>query len=154
MGVQDTYSERLAPNTPGTRAGHGRGATGICETASPGIPFGRAVSTGTLSDQGVILGGTAAKFRGIAEKRVTLGAEVDAYLPPSNVDYIEEGEVWVEPGHAVAVHDPVYFVGASGVLTNQSSGNQLVKGAYWKTSCGTGGRAVVYLPDYKTPAGS
>jgi hypothetical protein len=150
--VQSTYSERLAPNPPGTIASTDfEVQTGICETAGPGgIPFGRAVSQGTLSDQGVVLGGTAAGFRGISVKVVTLGAEHDVYLPPNNVDILEEGDIWVEPSHAVAAQDPVYFVGATGLLTNQPSSNQLIKGAHWKTSCGTGGRAVVTLPDYKT----
>ena len=51
MGTtQTSYSERMAPNVPGTLAGQvneARITTGICETASPGIPFGRAVSQGT-----------------------------------------------------------------------------------------------------------
>lgn len=150
--VQTSYSERIAPNSPGTIGGSDFEVdTGLCETASPGIPFGRAVSQGTLSDQGVVLGGASdtAKFRGISAKTVTLGAEHDAYLPPDNVNVLHKGDIWVEPTHAVAANDPVYFTAATGALTNQSSGNLgPIKGARFKTTCGTGGRALVTLAGY------
>lgn len=153
MAYQTSYSERMAPPGPGTIAGQDFAVnTAICETASPGIPFGRAVSKGSLSDQGVVLGGTQAAFRGISVRDVTLRGDlavVDAYLPPNSMGVLEEGDIWVEPSHAVAVDDAVYFDGTTGQLTNQSSGTQLIKGAKWKTSCGTGGRAIAQIPDYK-----
>lgn len=147
MTTQTSYSERIAPPMPGVIAGSDYDTeTGICETAGPGgIPFGRAVAQGTLSDQGVILGGAAATFRGLSVRDVTLGAEHDVYLPPNNVGIMHRGTMWVEPSHAVAANDLVYFTAATGILTNQSGGNVAIKSARWKTACGTGGRAVVAL---------
>lgn len=149
MTTQDTYSERMGPPSPGSIHGSDYDTeTGICETASPGIPFGRVVAQGTLSDQGRILGGAADTYRGISVRDIALGAEQDAYLPPNGMSVIVRGEVWVEPSHAVAAGDAVYFTAATGVLTNQSSGNVLVKGARWTTSCGTGGTARLKLSGY------
>lgn len=153
MTTQTTYSERMAPPSPGTIAGQDyQTDTGICEQASPGIPFGRAVSQGSLSDQGVILGGTAAGFRGLSVRDITLRGDlavVDAYLPPNSVGLLTEGPMWVEPATAVSANDAVYFNGTTGQLSNNASGTQLIKGARWKTSCGVGGRAIVEIPRYK-----
>jgi hypothetical protein len=142
---------------PGVLAGNvnnSRRATGIAETASPGIPFGRAVSQGTLSDQGVVLGGTLVGFRGASIRDITLRGDqaiVDAYLPPNNVGVMEDGDMWVEPGEAVAANDPVWFHGTTGVFYKATGTGRVgpIKGARWKTSCGIGGRAIVTLPQYK-----
>jgi len=155
MAIQTSYSERIAAPSPGTIQGSDFDTeTGICETAAPGgIPFGRAVSRGTLSDQGVVIGGTLAALRGCSVKNHALRAEQEVYLPPDNVDILHRGTIWVEPSHAVSANDDVYFTAATGVWTNQSSGNLgPVKGAAWKTSCGTGGRALLQLPGYNKAA--
>jgi len=147
MAVQTSYSERMSPPGPGTISGSDFDTvTGLCETASPGIPFGRAVSQGTLSDKGVVLGGTAAAFRGVSVRDITLGAEQDAYLPPNNVGILKKGEVWLEPSVAVAANDIVHFDTATGIF--KISGGILVKGARWVTSCGVGGRAIAYFAGY------
>jgi hypothetical protein len=151
MTTQTTYSERMAPPAPGTVAGNYDGArvtTGICETASPGIPFGRAVSQGSLSDAGVIIGGSLAGFRGVSIRDITLRGDlavVDAYLPPNNVGVLEDGDIWVEPTVAVNAHDPVWFNASTGTF-NKSTGVGPIPGAYWKTSCGVGGRAILAIP--------
>lgn len=154
MTTQTTYSERLAPPGPGTLAGgldRAMVTTGLAETASPGIPFGRAVSQGTLSDQGVVLGGTLAGFRGVSIRDVTLRGDhvvgLDAYLPPDNVGVMESGDIWVEPNEAVTAHAAVYFVAATGLFSDNATGALgPIPGAYWKTSCGIGGRAIVSIP--------
>ena len=153
--VQTSYSERMAPPGPGSLHGSDYDDShGICETAAPGgIPFGRAVSQGTLSDKGVVIGGTLAAFRGCSTKDHTLGAEQDKYLPPNEVGIRHRGFVWVEPGHAVAANDDVYFSATTGVFSNQASGNLgPLKGARWETSCGTGGRALLQLAGYNKTA--
>jgi hypothetical protein len=150
MAVQSTYRENLLDNSPGTMQGSDYNTeTGICETASPGIPFGRAVSQGSESDQGVIIGGSLAGFRGVSIKDVTLGAEHDAYLPPNNVGILNRGTIWVEPNEAVTADAAVYFVAGTGVFSDNASGAVgPIKGARWKTSCGVGGRALLQLPGY------
>lgn len=154
MTTQTSYSERMAPNPPGTIAGHmdaARVTTGICETAAPGIPFGRAVSQGTLSDEGVVLGGTLAGFRGVAIRDITsrgdkATANLDKYQPPESMGVLEEGDIWVEPNEAVTAHAAVYFVAATGIFSDNASGALgPIPGAYWKTSCGIGGRAIVAI---------
>lgn len=152
MATQTTYASNIAPPGPGVIAGNmdnARIATRICETASPGIPFGRAVSQGALSDQGALIGGASlAVFRGVSVRDQTLRGDlavVDAYLPPNSMAVLESGEIWVEPSVAVAVGDPVWFAAATG-LFNISTGFGPIVGAKWKTSCGIGGRAILQLP--------
>jgi hypothetical protein len=129
-----------------------RVTTGICETASPGIPFGRAVSQGTLSDEGCILGGTLAGFRGVSIRDITLRGDegsttLDKYQTPDSMGVLEAGDIWVEPNEAVAAHAAVYFVAATGIFSDNASGALgPIPGAYWKTSCGVGGRAIVSIP--------
>jgi hypothetical protein len=153
MTTQTAYTTNIAPPGPGTIAGAfdvAKTTTGICETASPGIPFGRAVSQGSLSDQGVVLGGTLAGFRGVSVRDVTLRGDlavVDAFLPPNSLSVLEEGDIWVEPGEAVNAHDPVYFHLTTGVFWKSTTTgfSAVLPGAYWKTSCGVGGRAILSM---------
>jgi len=149
MAVQSTYSERMSPPSPGTISGSDYDTiTGLCETADPGIPFGRAVADGTLSDKGTIIGGTTTTFKGVSVKDPSLGASQDAYLPPNNMAILQRGEVWLEPSEAVAVQDPVHFSGTTGIFA-KSGGVGPVKGARWVTSCGIGGRAIAYFAGYQ-----
>ena len=149
MAVQSSYSERISPPTPGTIGGSDYDVvTGISEVADPGIPFGRAVADGTLSDKGTILGGTTTTFKGVSVKDPSQGAEVDAYIAPANMAILQRGQVWVEPAVAVAANDPVHFDGTTGVFTN-TGGVGPVKGARYVTSCGIGGRAIAYFSGYQ-----
>lgn len=146
MAVQTSYSEHIAPPVAGVIAGqmdNARTVTGICETEA-GIPFGRAVSQGSASDAGVVLGGALATFRGVSIRDITLGAEIDIYKPPANVGYLESGDIWVEPTVAVNVNDVVWFNATTGTF-NKSTGIGPIPGARWKTSCGIGGRAILSL---------
>lgn len=148
IAAQTTYSERMAPPSPGSPSGSDYDTiTGLCETTAPGIPFGRAVSQGTLSDKGMVLGGTLAAFRGVSLKDITLASEQDAYLPPNSMGVVHRGLVWVEPTVAVNANDPVWFNAATGTF-NKSTGLGPIKGARWETSCGVGGRALLQLAGY------
>lgn len=152
MSNQSSYSESIAAPMPGVVHGSDRDIdTGICETASPGIGFGVGVSQGTLSDQGVVLGGTLAGFRGVTVRDITLPADnSDKYLPPNSVAVLTRGPIWTEPGEAVDAGDPVYMSGTTGVFYKATDTGLVgpIKGARWKTSCGVGGRAVVQLAGY------
>ena len=60
---------------------------------------------------------------------------------------MESGDIWVEPKDAVAAHAAVYFDATTGQFDDAASGNVgPIPGAYWKTSCGAGGRAIVAIP--------
>lgn len=156
MAYQTSYSERMAPPMPGVVAGQmneARIVTGIAETAAPGIPFGRAVSQGALSDQGAILGGTLAGFKGISIRDITLrgdvpSANLDKYQPTNSMGILEDGEIWVEPNDAVAANDVVWFNSVTGVFGKATGTNMVgpIPGAKWKTSCGVGGRAILSIP--------
>lgn len=146
MTTQTTYTERMQPLPPGSKAGTDHDIrTGICETPSPGIPFGRAVSRGALSDQGAIIGGTLAGFRGISLKDQTLDVRNnDAYLPPNNMGIVERGAVWVEPTVAVVPGDVVWFNATTGTF-NKSTGIGPIPGAYYMDTAGIGGRSRIFL---------
>lgn len=146
MTTQTTYTERMAPLPPGSKAGtDGNDITGICETGSPGIPFGRAVSQGTLSDQGTVLGGSLALLKGISLKDQTLDVRnADAYLPPNNMAIRERGDVWVSPTVAVLAGDPVWFNATTGTF-NKSTGIGPIPGASFRDTCGIGGASRVHL---------
>lgn len=149
--VQSTYQERMDPGRAGLVVGADWNAdTGICETAA-GLAFGIAVSQGS-ADKGVIIGGTRLGFRGITIRDVTLEvSQSDKYNQYQNVGVLTEGKIWVAPSHSVVANDPVYFVAATGVLTNQSGGNQgPINGArFITTAAGTGDLALVELSGYQ-----
>ncbi|PWT71217.1 MAG: hypothetical protein C5B60_11175 [Chloroflexi bacterium] len=105
--------------------------TYVVETAA-GIGFGLAVSQG-VNDIGCIVGGTLAKFLGITRRDMTLALApvdplsstplpLDTYGQRTNAGVMSRGHMWVVPGATVAAADPVYFVAATGQLTNSASG--------------------------------
>jgi hypothetical protein len=147
MTTQTTYTEQMKEPRPGTMKSRDDTITGLCETVA-GIGFGLAVSQGANSDQGTILGGTLAGYKGVSAKDITmLVSNADKYLPPNNMAICDKGEIWAEPGEAVNANDPVYFNGATGVLMKSAAGGALgpIPGAYWGSSCGIGGRAYAVL---------
>ena len=154
MTTQTVYSTNISPPRAGTIAGNMDNAkviTGICETASPGIGFGLAVSQGALSDQGAIIGGTLAGFKGCSVRDITLRGDqsvVDAYLPPNSMGILEAGDIWVQVGEAVAAHDIACFVLATGVWVKTPGGanSGLIPGAYYKTAAALNGFAILSLP--------
>lgn len=155
--VQTDYSERIGLPPVGSIHGSDYDTiTGICETDAPGIGFGLAVSQGTESDQGVVLGGVLAKFRGISLRDTTLRGDrgnVDHYVPPNSVSVIKRGQVWVLPVDAVVPGDPVYFDGTTGKLGKAGDGKLgPIKGASWQSTGGPDKAARVYLAGYEIPS--
>lgn len=148
--TQPTYQATLDPGRRGLVVGSDFNAdTGNCETAA-GLAFGIAVSQGSVSDKGVIIGGTSEGFRGITIRDVTLeSANLDKYPRYSNVGVLTRGKIWCLPSHAVAPGDQVYFVPGTGVLTNQSSGNEVINGARWVTTAVADALAVVELSGFQ-----
>lgn len=149
--VQSSYSERMLDNSPGTMQGSDYATeTGICETAGPGgIPFGVGVSQGAESDQGVIIGGSLAGFRGVSVKDVTVAAEQAVFLPDNSLSILVRGSIWTEPKNAVAANGAVYMDAATGKFDDAASGNiGPIPGARWVTSCEANGRALVYFSGY------
>jgi hypothetical protein len=104
--------------------------TRICETAA-GIGFGKAVSQGTLSPKGVVLGGTT--YVGITCRDITLSLSnldpnastpfpLDKYGYKTNMAVMTRGHIWVKAFGNVAANDGVYFDAAAGTLGNSATG--------------------------------
>jgi hypothetical protein len=155
MSVQTSYSESMRKSLPGVVEGCDFDAdTGLVETVL-GIGFGLAVSQGANSDQGIIIGGTRVGFIGVTIRDVTLESDdADVYQQYANAGVLRRGTIWVAPTHSVAAGDAVYFVAATGALTNQSGGNQgPINGARWRTAAaGTGDVALLELSGYQRSA--
>jgi hypothetical protein len=141
MATQTTYGDPPLPS-PGTIAGqndNSRISSHINEDPTE-ITFGRAVCIGYL-DNGVTQGGLLEDFVGCAVRDVTTQKDI--------LSVLDSGDIWVEPNAAVAINDPVYFVATTGVWSNSPTGTVgPVPGARFKTSCESGGRAIVSLPTY------
>lgn len=104
------------------------------------VGFGLAVGVGA-ADNSVRLGGTGFVGITIADKT----RQNDNYQIGEMAAVLRKGTVWVSVPVAVADTDPVYFVAATGVITNVASGNVLIAGARFETSTSGAGLARVYL---------
>jgi len=105
-----------------------------------GIGFGKVCVQGTADNQ-VVDSEATVKFAGIAVLDTT--RPTGKYEQYDNVAVMKKGVIVVQASVAVAVGDPVYYVPASGVLTNSASGNTQIAGAQWDTS--TSGAALAAL---------
>ncbi|MEX2739925.1 capsid cement protein [Rhizobium mongolense] len=105
-----------------------------------GIGFGKVCVQGTADNQ-VVDSEATVKFCGIAVLDTT--RPTGKYEQYDNVAVMKKGVIVVTASVAVAVGDPVYYVPATGVLTNVASGNTLIAGAQWDTS--TSGAALAAL---------
>jgi hypothetical protein len=117
--------------------------TRIAEDAE-GIGFGKVCVQGTADNQ-VVDSEATVKFVGIAV--ADPGQPADIYAQYANVAVMKKGVIVVAAGAAIAVGDPVYYVPATGVLTNtdNSSANTLIAGAIWETSRDSANLAAVRL---------
>lgn len=107
-----------------------------------GIGFGKVCVQGTADNQ-VVDSEATAKFAGVAVLDTTRpSGKYDQY---DNVAVMKKGVIVVQASVAVAVGDPVYYVPATGVLTNVSTGNTLIPNAQWDTSTAGAGLAALRL---------
>jgi hypothetical protein len=107
-----------------------------------GIGFGKVCVQGTADNQ-VVDSEATAKFAGIAVLDTT--RPTGKYEQYENVAVMKKGVIVVQASVAVAVGDPVYYVPATGVLTNVSTGNTLIPNATWDTSTSGAGLAALRL---------
>ena len=114
--------------------------TRVAEDAE-GIGFGKVAVAGSADGLAVDSEATAA-FLGIAVLDTTKN---NKYEKGDNVAILNFGEIVVQASVAVAVGDPVYYVPATGVLTNVATGNTQIAGAEWATSTSAAGLAIVRL---------
>ncbi|ABR60727.1 DUF2190 family protein [Sinorhizobium medicae] len=107
-----------------------------------GIGFGKVCVQGTADNQ-VVDSEATAKFAGIAVLDTTRpSGKYDQY---DNVAVMKKGVIVVQASVAVAVGDAVYYIPATGVLTNVSTGNTLIPNAQWDTSTAGAGLAALRL---------
>ncbi|NTS31277.1 DUF2190 family protein [Phyllobacterium sp. BT25] len=107
-----------------------------------GIGFGKVAVQGTADNQ-VVDSEITVKFCGIAVLDTT--RPTGKYEQFDNVAVMKKGVIVAQASVAVAVGDPVYYVPATGVLTNVASGNTLIAGAQWDTSTSGAGLAALRL---------
>lgn len=105
-----------------------------------GIGFGKVCVQGD-ADNTVTDSEASKKFEGIAVLDPSQPA--DTYAKGAEVAVMKKGVIWVQASVAVAKGDAVYFVPATGVLTNASSGNTLIANASWDSA--TAGAALAKL---------
>jgi hypothetical protein len=112
-----------------------------CEDVE-GIAFGKVGVQGTLDHQ-VVDSEATVKFVGIAVLDAT--QPTGKYEQYATAALMKKGVIVVQASVAVAVGDPVYYVPATGVLTNVSTSNTLIAGAQWDTSTAGAGLAALRL---------
>ncbi|TPK42299.1 MULTISPECIES: DUF2190 family protein [unclassified Mesorhizobium] len=113
----------------------------LCEDAE-GIGFGKVAVQGTADNQ-VVDSEATVKFCGIAvlDESQTTGK----YEQYATAAIMKKGVIVVQASVAVAVGDPVYYVPATGVLTNVATSNTLIANAQWDTSTAGAGLAALRL---------
>ena len=115
------------------------------ETAA-GIGFGKVACRGT-TDKTIKVAAASAVPLGITvlDPTVVNNASADVYPRYSNVAVMTKGVIVANASVAVAQGDPVYFVPATGVLTNVSTNNIAIPNAVWDTTTSGEGLAAVRL---------
>lgn len=113
----------------------------LCEDVE-GIGFGKVAVQGTADNQ-VVDSEATVKFCGIAVLDET--QPTGKYEQYATAAIMKKGVIVVQASVAVAVGDPVYYVPATGVLTNSSSGNTLIANAQWDSSTSGAGLAALRL---------
>ena len=113
----------------------------LCEDVE-GIGFGKVAVQGTADNQ-VVDSEATVKFCGIAVLDET--QPTGKYEQYATAAIMKKGVIVVQASVAVAVGDPVYYVPATGVLTNSASGNTLIANAQWDTSTAGAGLAALRL---------
>lgn len=104
------------------------------------VAFGLAVGAGT-ADGSCRLGGTGYLGITVADKT---RAE-DEYQIGEMAGVMRKGTIWVNVPVAVADTDTVYFIPATGVITNVSTGNVAIPGAKFEVTTSGAGLTRLYL---------
>lgn len=151
MPIQTTYGTTIAPAYEGMIA-DSREQTILSldvETAA-GIGFGKVAVQGT-GDRQIRVAAAGRPYRGLvvathfAGMVAGLQGTKELYDQYETAPVIVKGAIWVMASVAVAVGDLVYFVPATGVLTNVLTANTLIPGAIWGTSTSGAALAVVEI---------
>lgn len=147
--IQTTFTQTIAPAYEGMLAdSRDQTILSLQLESAAGVGFGKVVVKGT-ADRQVRVSEAARAFRGITVATHFAGFAAgtqgtkDTYDQYETLPVLVEGPIWVMASVAVAVGDLVYFVPATGVLTNVATANTLIPGAMWETSTSGSGLAVI-----------
>lgn len=133
--VQSTFSEDIPVGYAGMEA-DGELSNIISRTleGSTDAPFGAPVFRGS-ADKGCTLSVSSSLYGfAIAQKGlpVTSTRPADHYEPGDTVAIKERGKIWVNSSTATADGGQVYFVTATGAITNSSSGTTAATGWFFE----------------------
>lgn len=149
--IQTTYLQTIAPAYEGMIAdSRDQTILSLQLESAAGVGFGKVVVKGT-ADRQVRVSEASRAFRGITVATHFAGFAAGAQGTKDTYDQYETlpvlvlGPIWVMASVAVAVGDLVYYVPATGVLTNVSTSNTQILDAMWETSTSGAGLAVISL---------
>lgn len=146
--VQTSYAQTHARWVEGMvlNSEHSLRLSRTVESAA-GIGFGKVACRGA-DDHGCKVSAASGDFIGITIMDQTLlGGTVDKYPQYAEANLLRKGVIVVSAGVAVTQGDPVYFVPATGVLTNtdNSAANIQIPNAEWETTRADAGLAALRL---------
>lgn len=149
--IQTTYLQTIAPAYEGMIAdSRDQTILSLQLESAAGVGFGKVVVKGT-ADRQVRVSEASRAFRGITVATHFAGFAAGAQGTKDTYDQYETlpvlvlGPIWVMASVAVAVGDLVYYVPATGVLTNVATSNTQILDAMWETSTSGAGLAVISL---------
>lgn len=149
--IQTTFTQTIAPAYEGMIAdSRDQTILSLQLESAAGIGFGKVAVKGT-ADRQIRVSEAARAFRGFTVATHFAGFAAgtqgtkDTYDQYETVPVMIVGSLWVMASVAVAVGDPVYYVPATGVLTNVATSNTLIPDAIFETSTSGSGLAVVSI---------
>jgi hypothetical protein len=149
--IQTTYTQTIAPAYEGMIAdSREQNILSMQLETAAGIGFGKVAVQGT-ADKQVRVSAAGRAFRGVTVSShfggfsAGLQGTKDTYDQYETIPVMDRGSIWVLASVAVAVGDPVYYVPATGVLTNVATGNTLIPNAKWESSTTGAGLAIIDL---------
>jgi hypothetical protein len=147
VNLQPTYTGTQPiglPGQPATEHGWDGDSFIVDKAATVRIPFGVACSLKVASDPlSVIIGGTAALFRGVSYRDITQPPRSpEGYAAGENISLMVRGDIWVRPISAIAAGDPVKF-DVNGLFG--SAGLNIVANAQWMRGGAANGLALLRI---------
>lgn len=144
MPVQDAFGTYVG-NAPVGYAGMVAESQAVRDVASKAVTtaavgFGLAVGAGA-ADGSCRLGGTG--YLGVTVADKTRAA--DQYAVGEVAGVMRKGTIWVNVPVAVADTDAVYFIPATGVITNVSTDNTAIPNAKFEVTTSGAGLTRLYL---------
>ncbi|WP_406858501.1 DUF2190 domain-containing protein [Alsobacter sp. KACC 23698] len=143
MAIQTSYAATHAAALEGMVANSEPAVivSRVVETGA-GIGFGKIAQRGTADNQ-IKVSSASPKYLGITV--LDPGQPADLYAQYATAAVMTKGVIWVQASVAVAAGDPVYFVPATGVITNVSTSNVQIPNATFDSSTSGAGLAKVRL---------